>query len=236
MKKYIKRIAAVSLILCLAAGGFSGRCDEPVDEVYYSLDEEEHTLIMQRETEDSGFWEVPSLSAGQSRLNGKIVLENQTDRTVSFVLNTVDLPYDDEEAMEYLNYVRVVLLRGDQLLYSGPYIRLVDPETFELNLTAAEREICEIIIQLSCDFDYNKNAPPFQIGGWSFSVGLSQPTAPTGDGEDTPGVVTLPSEETINRWTFGSIAAVIGLFILIGAATVVLRMVERKRKTENFRK
>ena len=78
------------------------------------------------EDQTAAFWEYPQLTAGQTRRNGGLTLINHSLGPVKVALDSVQFPYDNEEALTYLNALHLTIRDGDQVLYDGAFSRLGD--------------------------------------------------------------------------------------------------------------
>ncbi len=100
-------------------------------------------------------WEKPTLKAGQyMTTSGMLTVQNNTTVEQKIKLRTVELPYDNEEALRYLNHVYITVRDGSNVLYDGPYSRINDNRDFNLNVTLSANKKATYFIDLHCDYLY----------------------------------------------------------------------------------
>lgn len=100
-------------------------------------------------------WEKPTLTAGQCMTtSGMLTVQNSTTDEQKIELRTVELPYDNEEALRYLNHVYITVRNSSDILYEGPYSRINDDRDFNLNVTLAANKKQNYFIDLRCDYLY----------------------------------------------------------------------------------
>ena len=109
--------------------------------------------VLNSEDTTAAFWENPQLQAGQSRRGGSLILINRSVGSVEVTLGSVQLPYDDEAALTYLNALHLTIRDGDRMLYDGAFSRIGDSGlTGAITLQGGETRV--LSIDLSCDFAY----------------------------------------------------------------------------------
>jgi hypothetical protein len=105
------------------------------------------------------FWEYPQIPAGQLR-KGMITVKNETQSVVLFSLSSIDLPYNNEEALLYLTYLHITVTHNKEILYDGKYSGIVDSQgglKLEVEINPGDEE--EIEVSLRCSFDYMATPP-----------------------------------------------------------------------------
>lgn len=101
------------------------------------------------------FWERPTLKAGEyTTTAGTLTVRNSTTTEQKIGLRTVELPYDNEEALRYLNHVYVTVRDGDTVLYEGAYSGINDDRDFTLNTLLPANAQITYSIDLRCDYTY----------------------------------------------------------------------------------
>lgn len=104
------------------------------------------------------FWEHPTLKGGDSIVpEGELYIQNKTMHEQRIGLRTVEFPYDDSEAMRYLNHLHITIKDGSTVLYDGAYSRINDGKLFMPERRVKAGESILYSITLSCDFAYNGN-------------------------------------------------------------------------------
>ena len=177
-----RKIAAVgmgilALIMCLLPGVLAA--EDGIAAVVMQTTANGFELVEEREMVP--FWEAPGFTAGQSRSGGTLTLRNSTDSTVEIWLEEVGLPYNNKEALTYLNALRLVVKNGETVYYEGPYAKMVQAgKPPELRFVLAAQEEVTVTINVNCGFQQKGNKPAFQSIGWRFGgkVGESHVTMP----------------------------------------------------------
>ena len=82
-----------------------------VREKTYALESAGTKTAFRADREEAAFWEYPQLVPGQT-LTGQLTLVNRTGETSAVSLDGVQLPYDDVEALTYLNAVSLRVEKG----------------------------------------------------------------------------------------------------------------------------
>ncbi len=101
------------------------------------------------------FWEKPTLASGESSLvTGVLIVRNSTAVEQKIGLNTVALPYDNEDALRYLNHVYITVRDDNGILYEGAYSRINDDRDFTMNTMLAANSQVAYSIELRCDYTY----------------------------------------------------------------------------------
>ena len=101
-------------------------------------------------------WEKPTLRSGEYMTrSSSLILQNATKNTQIVELETVELPYDNEDALRYLNHLTITVSNGNEVLYKGPYSRINDKDShFTLQAELPADSQIAYSISLSCDFQY----------------------------------------------------------------------------------
>lgn len=71
----------------------------------------------------------------------------------------MQLPYDDVEALTYLNAVSLRVEKGDEVLYNGPYVRIADALP-QLSTELAPGEGATLDITAWCQYGYDGDVAP----------------------------------------------------------------------------
>ncbi len=117
----------------------------------------DNTLVFNTQNKAT-LWEKPTLKAGQyMTTSGMMTVHNCTSVEQKIGLRTVELPYDNEEALRYLNHVYITVRDGSNVLYDGPYSRINDNRDFNLNMILAPNKKMNYFIDLRCDYLYTGN-------------------------------------------------------------------------------
>lgn len=118
-------IAAVAAALCGLLLLLPAQAAEETREKTYALGAAGTSLAFRANEEEAAFWEYPQLAPGQT-MTGRLTLVNRSGDTAVMRLDGMILPYDDPEALAYLNAVSIRIAQGDKVLYEGPYVRIAD--------------------------------------------------------------------------------------------------------------
>lgn len=170
MKKILAFLTALAASVLM---GISAGAEEPADAKSYTLSETpQQNGIIKEEPADPAFWELPQVPAGQVlHREGTLTLKNTTGLTADMKLDTVSLPYDNPEALEYLNHLTITVKDGDHVLYEGPYSRINDEGGLRIALSLESGAVKTYTIGLRCDFAYTGNlAEASQYIDWMFSA------------------------------------------------------------------
>lgn len=129
------------------------------------------------------FWEAPSLSAGETRSGGTLALENTSDKEVTLTLSEAGLPYDNADAMAYLDALQLQILDGETELFNDQYSRLGtgDSPVLQTKLAPGEKKI--YTISLSCSFRYTGQLEELPVISWTFDS-ENVNTSPVSKGPD----------------------------------------------------
>ncbi len=114
----------------------------------------DNTLVFTAENAAT-VWERPTLKAGEyTTTAGTLIVRNSTATEQKIGLRTVELPYDNEEALRYLNHVYITVRNGSTVLYEGAYSRINDDRDFTLNTVLPADAQVAYSIDLRCDYTY----------------------------------------------------------------------------------
>lgn len=124
--KHFTAIALIALFLTAALCSFGAAAETQTK--IFTLQPSGDTLNIKESPLESMFWETPLLGAGQSRDGGEIRIVNNSSKTVSFRLKSVELPYDDAAMLNYLNHMILTIKDGNTVVYNGSYAHVNDQE------------------------------------------------------------------------------------------------------------
>jgi hypothetical protein len=133
----------------------------------------------------------------------------------------ITLPYDNEVALAYLNYVRICVVRDDgAVVYDGPYCRITDNGRLDDGYMCAPGVAVTYTVSAWCAYDYAGKAAEDSSGiTWQLAVSDHKEEP---DGRPTP---STPSEV----WVLGVLA--------VGIAVLVVCLLPRfKRKSNRSRR
>lgn len=100
-------------------------------------------------------WEQPTLKAGDYMVrSSSLILHNTTGKTQNIELETVELPYENEAALRYLDHLTITVSNGNTVLYKGPYSRINEDESFVMKAELPTDNQIVFNISLSCDYQY----------------------------------------------------------------------------------
>lgn len=204
------------LLFCLptAAAG-------DAESVYTVSQTDDHTILLQKQGEEMTFWEAPSVSAGQSRTGGRLVLRNETEETMSLWLDAVELPYDNEAALRYLDYVSVDISENGKTCYHGTLSRIAEGLAGVRLEAVAPGEERVLSVEVNCAYTYEGDVPAFSSLIWQFNTSVKQEPDP---------VVTSPEGMRPGADDNGVLLAIkvaggiLGGAVLIGLVVVLLSM------------
>ncbi len=115
-------------------------------------------ILVFKAQEPPAFWECPTLKAGEyTERAGRFIIRNKTNSKQKIGLQSVVLPYENEDALRYLNHLTLTLKSGDTVLYEGPYSRINDNGGLALNTEIPANGNIFYTIDLKCDFAYSGN-------------------------------------------------------------------------------
>lgn len=184
-----------------------------VREKTYALETAGTKTAFRASQEEAAFWEYPQLVPGQT-LTGQLTLVNRTGETSAVSLDGVQLPYDDVEALTYLNAVNLRVEKGDEVLYDGAYVRIADALP-QISAELAPGEGITLDITARCQYGYDGDVAPGLIT-WDFAAEVSAPW-------ETPD----PAEPA--SWIFWVICAAVLIAVICGLLGFFLK--RRARRT-----
>ncbi len=226
MKRVWRRCAAALMLMLALAISASA----VTDEVTYELTRDGSRVSLERTTADTAFWEAPSLSAGQTRTGGRLTLHNNTDRTAVFTLREIELPYDLEEALRYLDAVNVVIKDAESgaVYYSGRYSHIADNRAPEVRLEVPAGGSHTLEMAISCAYAYKSNVPASRSIVWTFGAELqsASPSKTTKAGADD-----APPTWSELFWLY--VVLVVGILLLLG---VIAWLLHKLRELDRHKK
>lgn len=118
----------------------------------------------------AAFWEKPTLKAGEyTTTTGTLIVRNSTTTEQKIGLRTVELPYENEEALRYLNHVYITVKNDSTILYEGAYSRINEDRGFSLNTELPPNAEATFFIDLRCDYTYSGDGmAPDDLIKWEF--------------------------------------------------------------------
>ncbi len=159
-------------------------------------------------------WECPTLRAGEVRtVSGVLNITNETGRSQTVQLSSVDFPYDDAEVLEYLNHIYITIRQGETLLYKGRYSAINTTEESVINVDINDGSTCKFTIDMYCDYTYSGSrfADDYLLE-WQFKSIPSEDEQPTEE-EVTP-APSLFSDPLIMQWLIAAgLTVIVVLFI-----------------------
>lgn len=186
-------------------------------EALYTVSQEDNTIFLQKDGEELTFWEAPTVTAGQSQSGGTLTLRNDTEETLSLWLDEVVLPYDNEAALRYLDYVSVDISEGDTTYYHGTLSRIMENSRQVKLEDVAPGEERVLSMSISCAYTYEGDVPSFASLIWQFNTSVEKETTTSPALDDrTPG-----SGEGI-MLAVKVAGGILGGCILIGLVVVLL--------------
>lgn len=145
--KYIACLAALLLLTALPVFA--------ADRMYVTLSENENSKRLDVSSDDSRAvaWEIPTLEAGERLVEpGTITLRNLTDEDANIALDYVELPFDNANALIYLNHLNITVREGDAVLYDGPFSRINDEGGLALDYTLSPEQAVVLSVELRRDY------------------------------------------------------------------------------------
>lgn len=200
MKRMWMFLLIALLLLVLPVGASVGNTDQLIE-----ITAENDVLVLTSKNPTT-FWETPNLRAGEvMTTDGQLTIVNNTDTIRHLSLKSVALPYDDPSALEYLNHLTIVLKRGDEVLYDGPYSAINGSGRPNMTFALAAGDSVNYTIQLRCDYTY---AGDTYVGDaildWEFDLATN-----VSDPSEEPEPPEEFSDPLLTQWLFTGIAAVI---------------------------
>ena len=109
------RLAAALMALLLPAS-FAVSAETAQAQRIYTVVSQGNSGQIFKEPQESTFWESPVLRAGEAREDGILRFVNEDKAAVDVWIRAVELPYDDEEALAYLETAKMpIVLKADGL-------------------------------------------------------------------------------------------------------------------------
>lgn len=224
MNKY-RRFTAVVLALLLTTCLSSVSSAETAMAPAFAVQKEIHLTVEQETAKltsapsSAVLWEYPNLTAGETAPEGTLTLCNDSEYEAKLLLTGIDLPYDDPEAIRYLNALHLTVSDGDTVVYDDVYARIMDTEGgLHLDIpTLRAGESKTYRISLRCDFAYDGKTNFNEGILWNFSSEVTY-----------EGTRTVTSEQPFAKAFF------IGACVLLAVVTVaaVVRVILHRRKSE----
>ncbi len=156
--KSVKLLLCLALVLVLSSLSVFATAHQTV-----TLETVDDAVRLVVSTEGGGYapWEIPELGAGERLIEpGKITLKNLTAEEADVELAYVSLPFENANALIYLNHLNITVREGDETLYDGPYSRINDTDGLKFKRTLAPEEEVELTVDLRRDYY------PIQITGF----------------------------------------------------------------------
>lgn len=210
IKKWILSVCLCLLILLIPFSVFAEGEAPKDNEKVLTVSKQNHVIHMARSNDTASFWEYPVLTAGQNRQDGVLTIENKVNGRAVVHLTSVDLPYDNQEALDYLNALRLFVKDEEgNVVYDDSYAHIADlDENGSFNLLSVELEKGQkktYHVEMSCDFAYEGVANCGQVLVFTYSVDIKTP-----------------------HWLIYAIAGLVTVLVL--AAVVVFLVVSYKKK------
>ncbi|HOB36653.1 MAG TPA: hypothetical protein PKX71_04070 [Candidatus Avimonas sp.] len=150
-------VSACLIIPAVAASPALEEFDNPDNDYIkiYLITERDGQGVVMEKPERRVFWEYPLLSAGQTR-TGTLYIKNETQNSLDFSKSSINLPYDDQQALLYIVNLKIsVLSSSGEPLYQGSYGSITESFGNSFKLPPLDPgETGEFTITLSCPFYY----------------------------------------------------------------------------------
>lgn len=167
-------------------------------------------------TEPTTFWEIPTLRAGESFVtSGTLSIVNKTDLTRNITFDQVIFPFEDEQALEYLNHLTLIIKNEDMVLYNGPYSRINDADNKpSLKAMLPPGESCVYTIQLKCDYTYTgSDFTNETVLEWRFRAPVDSDTQSEDETENEP-----IRDPLVTQWGL-AVAVTILIFVFLARSS-----------------
>lgn len=161
-------------------------------------------------THSPAFWELPTLRKGETvSVDGVLTLTNRATETRMLRLDSVEFPYDDPDALCYLNHLQITIKKGDVLYYNGPYSHINNDDGLLLTETLDAGAEVSYTINLRCDYTYTgSNSAIENTLHWNFRTVLEEDSFPS---DNSSGILSNP---LIIQLLISMVVAVTLLFVL----------------------
>lgn len=215
MKRILTLMLAALMLLALPAAASTTDIQQVIE---ITVVDETLTFTSKMPTT---FWEVPDLRPGETTVaSGELVVINTTDSVQNITFQSVELPYDDPAALEYLNHLTLTLKKGDAILYEGPYSAINGTNRPDVAVSLNIGESVSYTIDLYCDFTYTgTDYVGDAILDWKFSTQAMSSDDPP---EEEPDAEPI-DDPMVTQWFLAGIAT-----IILFAALVIYRRRIRK--------
>ncbi len=125
-------------------------------------------------------FEVPMLQAGERLATPDVItLTNNTDEEKRIVLDYVELPFDNEQSLAYLDYITVTVRQGENVLFDAPYTCINDQEGgLKLDYLLAAGESVVLLVDLKASFRLEEKTAGLAEGeriAWKFANVVQTP-------------------------------------------------------------
>ncbi len=151
----MRKILCIAVVVILLSTLIPTVSAEGISQTFDLVALGDKTLVFKAQ-EAPTFWEKPTLKAGEFTEHiGAFLIRNKTGADQKIGLRTVELPYDNEEALRYLNHIIITVKSGDTVLYEGPYSRINDDGGLEMNIALPADGNAAYTIDLRCDYAYS---------------------------------------------------------------------------------
>lgn len=212
MKRRVLTVLLAVLLFCVSFGVCAGTTQHITLTSFGDA-------VMLSATDAPAVWECPSLQAGEAlREPGTLVLTNESNVARTISLDYVALPFDDDDALAYLNYVNITVREGSRVLYDGPYARINDKGGLDLHYALQPKTAVTLSVDLRCDYAFRGTKTGFEDGkliDWKFYTVLESET------EDKAEAFNDPALRDI------LIAAGVAILLLVGVG--VYEIIRRKQ-------
>lgn len=121
------------------------------------------------DTQKYMFWEYPLLSAGGRHTPGTLTIRNDTEKTIHVYLDSITLPYQSQDALDYLAALQLTVRENGEILYQGPYTGVNDEGGLRTDYTLEPGQARVWEIEMYCPFTYPND--PQQVSEpciWNF--------------------------------------------------------------------
>lgn len=110
-------------------------------------------------TKPTTYWESPALRVGETIVKtGTLTLVNGTDVSRNIYFDYVKFPYQDKQALQYLNHLFITITDGTAVLYDGAYSCINNNDVKPTLAVALEPYASRTYtISLRCDYTYADN-------------------------------------------------------------------------------